>query len=166
MTLASAQLRGLSPQPAVAQPTISPCRSLAIAWEISPRSLKSSQGAVVLNGHASRLRTARVIADVEIAGGPDAVSGCCTARVRLIAGLDGGGADSIDLSGPHIGSWAFDEPSHRLLLDVPGVLHAVAQCDDTLAATRVVYARTRALTRTLGLPGGVYDAPTLHTSDS
>lgn len=158
MTLAHAQLRSpLSTRSGHALPA-----SLAIAWEISARSLLVSPGAKVLNGHAKRLRTARLRIGIDLFGiNPTGVPGTCLVHVHLDAALDRSERDQIELTPPQMGQWSIDVGTGRVLVEVPGVLDAVVECDTSGHAERLVYARTPMLKSTLGLPGGVYDAPEL-----
>ncbi|MBY0312242.1 MAG: hypothetical protein K2W85_09240 [Phycisphaerales bacterium] len=158
MTLAHAQLRTpLSPRSGHALPA-----SLAIAWEIRARSLLVSPGAKVLNGHAKRLRTARLRIRIELSGmDSTGLQGTCLVHADLDAALDRSERDQIELTPSHVGQWSLDVPTGRVLVQVPGVLDAVVECDASGHAERAVYARTPLLQSALGLPGGVYDAPEL-----
>lgn len=157
MTLAHAQLHPLTPSRSAAIPT-----RVSIAWEISPRALLAAPGAKVLNGHAARLRSARLALRVDLHDLARAgLSGPCAVHVHLDAGLDRDEHDAVELTMAHVGQWSMDEQTGWLLLDVPGVLHAVIGCDGNGSPNRVVYARTPTLSGALGLPGGVYDAPSL-----
>lgn len=158
MTLAHAQLRSsLFPRLDASHPS-----KVVIAWEISPRALLLAPGAKVLNGHAKRLQAARLTISIDFsARTPHDQIGTCVLRSHLDARLDRDEHDQIELSSMLVGQWSLDAASDRVLVDVPGVLHAVVECDADGHAERLIYAQTTALKNALGLPGGVYDAPGL-----
>lgn len=158
MTLAHAQLRSpLAPRSVPALPV-----KLVIAWEISARSLLVSPGAKVLNGHAKRLRSARLLIRIDLSRrNPTDSLGTCALQAHLDAVLDRGEQDQIALTSPHVGQWSLDANTGRVIIDVPGVLDAVVECHASGRTDRLIYARTPLLNSALGLPGGVYDAPVL-----
>jgi hypothetical protein len=124
-----------------------------VRWPISAPALLGSPAAARLNGHAPRLASCELTLRVLIEAGHAAV------HAALDVTLSGGERESIPVLSPGGAPAQVLDEGSRVHVDAPGVLAAtLLRTPDGLT---LAYARTPLLAATLGLPGGVYDAPTL-----
>ena len=151
MTATQAQLRiAQSARTRVEEPSPPVRAALCVRWEISARALVAAPASVaLLNGHASKLERAGLEWRMSLA------EGRVTATCVLVLEMRGGETDTlILLDGVQVGTQIEGGYEH---LDVPGRLAVTLRSSDR----KLVLAVTTVLNGALGLPGGVYEAPTL-----
>ena len=131
--------------------------ALTIRWEISPRALLASPpAAALLNGEAPRLAAAALLWHIT----------STTARAELALELTDKSHHAIPLTDAL--------PITTIRLPDAGLIHIDAASEggtdalhltlrDRAGDSTILFARTPLLANALALPGGVYDAPTLHT---
>jgi hypothetical protein len=136
---------GHTPVPVGEPPAMGMLRTLIVGWEISPDAIRGLALPTItaMNGQAA------------------AISG---ARLEWRLGLDRAAAVlRLRAAGGEVVIPLLDSTPAQVRRDDQGLVHVVAGEALTLALRghRLVYARTTLLGGLLGLPGGVYDRPTI-----